>query len=222
MWKCWKGICFGWILFVGFSSHAQWEDFNKERLQLDKNLMITLGGWATTNLIVGGVGWATTPKGEAHSFHQMNFLWNTVNLGLAIPGYFKARKEEANLPFGETFRAQNKTETIFLINSGLDIAYMSSGLLLRSEARFQTDKRDQWTGFGNSLLMQGGFLFVLDLTAYILHKRHYNRKLDGFLNQLELSQTGVGLRWNIPAKSIGYSQWLTKQNELASCKSLQL
>ena len=198
----------GLFLFVGLSSHAQWEDFNRERVKLDKRLMVSLGGWATTNLVVGGVGWATTPKGEAHYFHQMNFLWNTVNLGLAIPGYFKARKENANLSFGETLRAQNKTETIFLINSGLDIAYMSSGLLLRSEARFQTDKRDQWMGFGNSLLMQGGFLFVFDLTAYILHKRHNHRKLDGFLNQIEFSQTGMGLRWNVPSKRVERSQWL--------------
>ncbi|MDB2656623.1 hypothetical protein N9Y60_01065 [Crocinitomicaceae bacterium] len=189
------------LLFV-VNSNAQLNEYNQERLQMDKRLMLSLGSWATTNLAVGGIGWATTPKGEAHYFHQMNFFWNTVNVALAVPGYLKARKESSNLNFAETLRAQNKTETIFLINSGLDIAYMSSGLLLRSEARFNPERKDQWTGYGNSLLLQGGFLFVFDLTAYILHKRHYNKKLNGFLDQIELSQNGLGMRWNIPSHSV--------------------
>lgn len=163
--------------------------------------MLTLGSWATTNLAVGGIGWASTPKGEAHYFHQMNFFWNTVNLALAVPGYLKARKEPWNLQLGETLRAQRKTEAVFLINSGLDIAYMSGGLLFRSEARFNPERKDQWMGYGNSLLLQGGFLFVFDLTAYFLHRNHFNKKLSGFLDQVELSQNGIGLQWNIPQRS---------------------
>lgn len=185
-------------LLFSFYSNAQLETYNQERLKLDRGLMLTLGSWATTNLAVGGIGWATTPKGEAHYFHQMNFFWNTVNLGLAVPGYLKARKENTQISFAETLRSQNRTEVVFLINSGLDIGYMSAGLLLRSEARFNLERREQWMGYGNSLLMQGGFLFVFDLVAYILHRRHFNKKLDGFLDQIELSQSGFGLRWNIP------------------------
>ncbi|XOV67624.1 MAG: DUF6992 family protein [Fluviicola sp.] len=189
------------MLFFTIHSNAQLNTFNQERLKLERGLMLTLGSWGVTNLAVGGAGWASTPKGEAHYFHQMNFFWNTVNVALAVPGYLKARKETSNLSFAETFKAQNKTETIFLINSGLDIAYMSSGLLLRSEARFNPERRDQWTGYGNSLLMQGGLLFAFDLVAYILHKRHWNSKMNGVLDQIELSQNGLGLRWNIPSTS---------------------
>jgi len=199
------GILILGLLMVSHS-HAQLNEFNQDRLQMDKRLMLSLGSWASTNLAIGGVGWATTLKGEAHYFHQMNFIWNTVNIALAVPGYLKARKESSNLNFAETLRAQNKTETIFLINSGLDIAYMSGGLLLRSEARFNPERRDQWNGYGNSLVMQGGFLFIFDLTAYILHKRHYNKKLNGLLDQIELSQSGIGLQWNIPSNSNHHSQ----------------
>lgn len=191
-----------WMLLGSWFSYAQLNDYNAERLTIDKGLMLTLGGWATGNLVVGGAGWATTPKGEAHYFHQMNFFWNTVNLGLAIPGYLKARKENVNLSFAETLRSQYKTETIFLINSGLDIAYISSGVLLRSEARFNPERRDLFTGYGNSLIMQGGFLFIFDLTAFALHRRHCKKHLDGFLDQIELtSQNGLGLRWNIPTQN---------------------
>ncbi len=74
------------------------EQFNKERIQTDKRLMIGLGSWATTNFVVSGIGWATVPSGEAHYFHQMNVLWNTVNIGLAVPGYLKAKKALKSSP----------------------------------------------------------------------------------------------------------------------------
>jgi len=193
----WKILCVGMCL-VGFQASAQLKQYNEERLNMDRGLMLALGSWGTANFSSGAIGWATTPKGEAHYFHQMNFFWNTVNLGLAIPGYLKARKGETDLSLAKTLQQQRKTETIFLVNAGLDIAYMSAGLLLKSEARFNVERRDQWRGYGNSLLMQGGFLFLFDLTAYVLHRRHFKKKLDPKLEQIQLSQNGFGLQWNIP------------------------
>ncbi len=68
------------------------KQFNQEKSSIDQRLMVGLGSWATANFIVSGIGWATTTtKGEAHYFHQMNVMWNVVNLGLAIPGYIKAK-----------------------------------------------------------------------------------------------------------------------------------
>lgn len=176
-------------------------DFNKERIQTDKRLMIGLGSWATTNFIVSGIGWATVPSGEAHYFHQMNVLWNTVNIGLAVPGYLKAKRANLSLSFAETIRMQHKTEKIFLINTGLDIGYMAGGLLLRSTAKTNISKRDQFNGFGNSLLMQGGFLFVFDLTAYVIHNRHSKKSLDKLMNTVEMSSSGLGLQWTIQPKA---------------------
>lgn len=176
-------------------------EFNQERFQTDKRLMLGLGSWASANFLVSGVGWATVPKGEAYYFHQMNVLWNTVNIGLAIPGYFNAKKSNPNLTFAETIKIQHKTEKIFLINSGLDIAYISSGLLLRSNAKTNLTKRDQFNGFGNSLLMQGGFLFLFDLTAFFIHNQHAKKVLYPKMNAIELSSSGIGIKWNIGASS---------------------
>lgn len=185
-------------LFLSFSSTAQsLEQFNKERIQTDKRLMIGLGSWATTNFVVSGVGWATVPTGEAHYFHQMNVMWNTVNIGLAIPGYLKAKKANTSLSFSETIRTQHQTEKIFLINTGLDIGYMAGGLLLRSDAKTNSDKQDQFNGYGSSLLLQGGFLFVFDIVAYAIHNRHSNKSLEPMMNKIELSSTGLGLKWNL-------------------------
>jgi len=185
------------ILFSLKSNAQSFEQFNKERNQIDKRLMIGLGSWATSNFIASGIGWAKVPTGEAHYFHQMNVLWNTVNIGLAIPGYLKARKANSSLSFSETIRMQHQTEKIFLINSGLDIAYMAGGLLLRSSAKTNSSNQHQFNGYGNSLLLQGGFLFLFDLTAYIIHNNHSKKSLDKILNSVQFSSTGIGFQCNI-------------------------
>lgn len=194
----WTTIVF---ISLAFLSNGQLQEYNKERLNLDKGLMIGLESWSVANLTGGAIGWATTTKGEAHYFHQMNCLWNTINLGISVPGYIKAKRGESNLSLSETIHSQHKIETIFLINSGLDIMYISGGLLLKSESRFNIERRSQFRGYGNSLLLQGGFLFLFDLTAYILHKRHANQKLNGLFKNIELSNSGLGLRWNIPSNT---------------------
>lgn len=191
---------FFFLVIFSSCSSCSWaqplQNFNKERTQIDKHLMITLGSWATSNFITSGVGWATVPKGEAFYFHQMNVLWNTVNLGLAIPGYFKAKKELREHTSEETVEVQRRTENIFLINTALDGVYISSGFLLRSLAKSDVSKKDRFNGFGNGLILQGGFLFIFDLTAYAIHKRHASK----FLNNLELSPNGIGFNWNIGSK----------------------
>lgn len=159
--------------------------------------MLTLGSWAAANMIGSGAAWATLPEGEARYFHQMNVMWNTVNLGLAIPGYIKARKASAELSFAETWSEQSQTEKVFLFNGALDIAYMTSGLLLREMAQNDLSRAQMLNGFGNGLLLQGGFLFVFDITAYIIHKRHANKKLSTLFEKIELSQSGMGLRYNL-------------------------
>ncbi len=197
-----KHVIMIFSLFFTLISYGQtMEQFNKERIETDKKLMLGLGSWATTNFVASGIGWASVPSGEAHYFHQMNVLWNTVNIGLAIPGYLKSKKANSMLTFSETIRMQHKTEKIFLINTGLDIGYMASGLLLRSAAKINMSKKDQYNGYGNSLLMQGGFLFVFDLTAYIIHNCHSNKSWDKLLNSVEMSSSGIGIQWNIVSKS---------------------
>ncbi len=187
------------VFLSSFISSAQpLQNFNKERAQIDKRLMLGLGSWATSNFIVSGIGWATAPKGEAYYFHQMNVLWNTVNLGLAIPGYFKAKKEARTLTLEETIKVQRRTENIFLINTALDVVYISSGFALRNLAKSDLSKKDRFNGFGNGLILQGGFLFIFDLTAYALHKCHANK----FLNTVQISPNGLGFNWNIGPKPI--------------------
>ena len=198
------------LFFIPYFSFAQsLQEFNGNREDINKKLMIGLGSWATANFIASGIGWATTvPNGEARYFHQMNVMWNTVNIGLAIPGYIKAKNSSSTLTFAETVRKQHQTEKIFLINTGLDVGYMASGLILRSAAKSNLEKQNQFNGYGNSLLMQGGFLFLFDLTAYAIHNRHSKKSLDNLLNSIEMSSNGIGLKWHLEPKMFSKNQLL--------------
>ena len=159
--------------------------------------MIGLGSWASLNIVGSGVAWATAQNEEMKNFHQMNVMWNVVNLGLAIPGFIKAKNGKKELTFFQTMEEQRKTETIFLINSGIDIAYMSAGLLLRSKASSALEKEDQFRGYGNSLLVQGGFLLLFDWIAYNIHRKHSKNELSPLIRSLDVSDNGLGIKFNL-------------------------
>jgi hypothetical protein len=162
-----------WLMVFSAVLHAQdLQTFNEKRIKRDQALMLTLGSWASANAVSGAIGWTTAKSPEMKSFHQMNVMWNAVNLGLAVPGYLKARNAKAVMSLSATLSEQQKTERIFLFNSGLDIAYITAGFLLRSMALNQQAKADQLNGFGKGLILQGSFLFAFDLTAFALHHRH--------------------------------------------------
>ena len=189
------------LLFVQSVSFAQpLNQFHVEKSTIDQRLMLGLGSWAVTNFIVSGIGWATVPNGEARYFHQMNVLWNTVNLGLAIPGYLKAKKEVPPHTLAETMRLQRKTENIFLLNTGLDVLYVSSGFMLRNLAEKNVVKKDQYNGFGDGMIMQGGFLFLFDLTAYAIHKYHAKHGMPEASMSIRMSSNGTGVTWNLGTK----------------------
>ena len=166
------GTLFWLMVFTAVLRAQDLKTFNEERIKRDQALMLTLGSWASANAVSGAIGWTTAKSPEMKSFHQTNVMWNAVNLGLAVPGYLKARNAKAVMSLSATLSEQQKTERIFLFNSGLDIAYITAGFLLRSMALNQQSKTDQLNGFGKGLILQGSFLFAFDLTAFALHHRH--------------------------------------------------
>lgn len=184
------------IAFLPFFSSAQdLSNYNQDRLKLDQNLMLGLGSWSVANIGVSSVGWATT-ENEAKYFHQMNVMWSGVNLALALPGYFKARKTDPNsFSFADTWKEQNRTEKVFLFNTALDVFYMTGGFYLKQRALLDVENYQRYRGWGNSLIMQGGFLLVFDLAAVLLHSKHRKQKLDGFWDKVTLSDNGVGLKY---------------------------
>lgn len=162
--------------------------FNQQRIQTTKKAMVVLGGWAVAN-IATGLLLAGQTKGEAKYFHQMNAIWNVVNLGIATMGYLGNRKlNPASYNWPASIKEQNKIEKIYLVNGALDLAYILGGLYAREYGKNQLPgkEQDRWKGYGSSIIFQGGFLLLYDVVNISLHHKH-GKELFSRVNQLQLS-----------------------------------
>lgn len=177
----------------GIAQPTSFEQYNQRKDQISKRSMYALGGWAVANFAASGamVGYA---NGEAKYFHQMNIYWNLVNVGLAGVGLLGS-KGSGHLSALETLNAQHSTEKIYLLNTGLDVGYIFGGLYLAELGNRFPDKRDQFKGFGKSIVVQGSFLLVLDVVMYLVHKGHRNKDLNPLLENIDLGLTGFRVRF---------------------------
>ncbi|OUJ75863.1 DUF6992 family protein [Hymenobacter crusticola] len=158
---------------------------NHSRELLLEHSMGLLGAWALLNLLVSGFlvtrTDARTPK---HYFHQMNIGWNFVNAVLAVAGILRAHPNQvAGLDLATSLTEQFTTEKILLLNVGLDVAYLACGSWLRARAVSVYQRPERLLGFGQSLWLQGGFLFLFDLGLYVRYHPFANDLL-GFLPPL--------------------------------------
>lgn len=135
-----------------------------------KTGMLVLGSWATANIVTGLIGRSQT-EGSRSRFHEMNAIWNSVNLGIAVFGYISAHNLDPSGSAFELYKAQQQLDRVLLINAGLDVAYMATGLWMRERSKYISGNSELWIGYGNSIILQGAFLFVFDLAMFGLHQR---------------------------------------------------
>ena len=176
--------------------------FDARRTQLDQRGLAVLGAWGAGNLLVSGIG-ASQTEGSAHYFHQMNIGWGAVNLALAGVGYVAAR-HAARQPQSDRagmVRSQLKTENLYLFNAGLDVAYLATGVYLLEKSRNPTasGSPDRWQGYGQSLLLQGGFLLLFDGFQYATHHRHGSQGLYPLLSRIRVGPGAVVISLPIAA-----------------------
>ena len=110
--------------------------YNLERIAITQKGMYTLGAWSVANIGIGAIGWSRGANNSNKYFHQMNVFWNVVNLAIATPGIisvYKAKKK--NYTVEQTLREQRKIKTTYLVNFGLDFAYIGAGIGLMEHAR---------------------------------------------------------------------------------------
>ncbi len=193
------------FLLLVSRSHAQdrqqeLRDFNEERVRISRNGMLVLGGWAVANMGGSAVGWATA-RGEAKYFHQMNVVWNVANLSIALPGYLGSREVPEMGPLA-SLEAQKGHEKIFLFNGGLDVGYIMGGLYLRELSRRYPKHENRLMGYGNSLVVQGGFLLGFDAVMYLLHRSNAQKKLQPVLDRVEIGATGLRIIFPLPGQHV--------------------
>ena len=162
------------------------------RNMLNKTNMTILLAWSGANIVQGSIS-AGNLQGSPHYFHQMNAYFNVVNLAISGWGLFELRKQmNKKVSLYQNLRQQQKIESLLLLNSGLDLTYITTGLYLRE--RGNNKLNDQTKGYGGSLMLQGSFLLVFDLIQYFQHRQN-GQLLNKYLGNLQIATTsnGVGL-----------------------------
>jgi hypothetical protein len=168
-----------------FSQKVDLTKFEKERVRYSKNAMIGLAGWSVANIVGSGIATNTRNK-EMRYFHQMNVMWGGINLALAGLGYWGANREKIDNPtLAAVLKHQNKIEKTYLINAGLDVVYVGSGLLMNKTSDNQKNP-EKFKGYGNSIMVQGGFLLLYDAVMYAIHHKH-GKQLKSMDNKLTLN-----------------------------------
>jgi hypothetical protein len=188
------------LFWVSVYSQQTFNDsIANNRNRITQTAMITLGSWAAANIVTGFIAAGQT-QGESKYFWKMNAYWNLVNEGIAVMGYLSVRKAmRKKYGFSENESAQLSIEKLYAFNFGLDLAYIATGFFLREKGMNTTNVKssDQLKGYGRSIVVQGGFLLLMDGIVLSLHHRNTVR-LNNKLKSLELNagSDGFGVRYS--------------------------
>ncbi|UPT67048.1 MAG: hypothetical protein M0D57_22000 [Sphingobacteriales bacterium JAD_PAG50586_3] len=146
---------------------------------------IVLGSWGAVNLL-GGTAWALGSTGQTRQFNVMNAAWGGINLGIASLMFIGLKKENAKTySLYDNIQRQAQLEKVLLFNTGLDVGYVMGGLAMNYYGQLPDAKNGQrLQGFGKSIMVQGGFLFVQDLVFYLLHANNRKKHQGGWQVQI--------------------------------------
>jgi hypothetical protein len=182
------------LVAISLSSFSQQNDlvaFEKKKASITKKSMMVLGGYSAANILVSAFA-TKTHNQEMRYFHQMNVQWNSINLVFAGLGYLGANMSDGKpTTLSGVLRRQNGTEKTYMLNMGLDVAYVAGGLYMteRSKSRANPAKLK---GYGNCIMVQGGFLLLYDAVNYIIHNKH-GKQLDKLLDKVQIGGAPGGL-----------------------------
>lgn len=171
--------------------HAQLTEFEPEfyyqqSLAIQKTGMIVLSTWAGLNIISGLTG-NFKLKNDSKYFFQMNAAWNVVNLGIAAIGFSGIANAVIDVDTQFMFEEMRKFDRILLINAGLDILYIAAGSYLLNKGL--NENKSRFIGYGRSVILQGGFLFLFDVFLYLIHSPN-TKTIYQLTEKINVSATG--------------------------------
>lgn len=195
-----KGFLFALLLLLGSTVHAQlslYDSVNIRHNKISSTAITALAGWSAASIVSGLVG-QNNSDGGVRQFHKRNVLFGGINLAFSGLSLWRTHYEASRgYTPAETFKRTAATQKVLLFNAGLDLAYLAYGLYTRERAfRYTGDKADRLRGTGNSLLVQGGFLTVLDFVQYFLQSanaKRLNTRLQGLT--VTATDNGFGLAY---------------------------
>ena len=176
--------------FVAPAQGSKLDDFNRQQVKMVRQSMTVLGSWSAANLLYSGIS-LSSATGSNKYFHQMNMMWGGINISLAAIGYFGAKNRDA-AGYMASLKKQSTIENVFLMNAGLDLAYIAGGFYLKEKGRRNISNPQRATGFGNSIVLQGSALLLFDAVMYFVHQKH-GRQLYKMGSQIQIAATSNGI-----------------------------
>jgi acyl-ACP thioesterase len=143
-------------LLIASSLQAQSDSLLQSIVQKQFKLQRTstriLAGWSVANLAVSGIAIGQA-SGSNKYFHEMNLYWNVVNVGIAGMGLLSLRKQPTSSTVSSVVKEHYTLQKSLLLNSGLDIAYVTSGLWLldKSKTEMTQVRSDRFEDLGKPL-----------------------------------------------------------------------
>lgn len=165
-----KYFCLLLCLMLAATAHAQPDTlatFNLQQSGVLRTGMFVLGGWALLNILVGSFRLMKATRNKRY-FFQMNIYWNIVNLIIASAALYPLlTTDPVTRTLAESITQHNWYTKILYLNIGLDVAYLMTGIWLQERARY-SPKTEQLKGWGQSIVLQGFFLLLLDVVLTVL------------------------------------------------------
>lgn len=133
----------------------------QKQFKLQRTSTQILAGWSVANLTLSGIALGQA-NGSNKYFHEMNLYWNVINVGIAGIGLLGLRKINESPTVSSVVKEHYTLQKSLLLNTGLDIAYVTSGfwLLDKSKTEITQVRSERFRGFGQAVVVQGGFLLV--------------------------------------------------------------
>jgi hypothetical protein len=164
--------------------------YNRQKNKITSNGMKVLAGWSAANVIYSAIATGQS-SGSSRYFHQMNVMWGSINLGISALGYLGTKNKDG-MSLIESLKKQSGVEKTYLFNAGLDLAYIASGFYLKERSKSTIKNPQKLKGYGESIIMQGAALLLLDGVMFTLHNRH-GKKLFKMMDKVQVGATGNGI-----------------------------
>lgn len=184
-------FAFLFFTYDGFSQNISIANEYQNDVKIRKTGMAILGTWAVGNMITGAIG-RSQSSGQTAYFHEMNLIWNVVNLGIAGAGYYFTASGEMPENASALLNDQLSFQKTLLFNAGLDLAYIAGGFYLMERAKNTTNRPERLKGYGKSVILQGSFLFAFDIILHTIHSKQ-SSQISDFLTHVQIGPNQLGV-----------------------------
>lgn len=148
-------------------------DWYVEKIRQDRIAMGVLTTWGGVSALSGT---ALTFNTDTRDFGIMTLSWGLINAGIGLNA-IRSLKLPSDTPSHEKIlREEALFMRILAVNTGLNVAYIVSGLALP-----YIDGSQRGRQFGNAIIVQGAFLLAFDAFLLYNSSRRFNR-LTSFSN----------------------------------------